>query len=159
MGSYIAQKNIDLVTSHGIFSESEFRARHAIQLETYVKTVNIEALTMVDMAMHQILPAALRYSRDLCAGVRDKKDLGLSCRAETALLTRLSDSCDRLYESITALQEILTHVPAATAAAADYHRNTVVPVMETLRSHADALEAITDKSYWPFPTYSDILFY
>ena len=159
MGSYIAQKNIDLVTSHGIFSESEFRARHAIQLETYVKTVNIEALTMVDMAMHQILPSALRYSRDLCAGVRDKKDLGLSCRAETALLTRLSDNCDRLYESITALQEILTHVPAATAAAADYHRNTVVPVMETLRSHADALEAITDKSYWPFPTYSDILFY
>lgn len=109
--------------------------------------------------MHQILPSALRYSRDLCAGVRDKKDLGLSCRAETALLTRLSDSCDRLYESITALQEILTHVPATTAAAADYHRNTVVPVMETLRSHADALEAITDKSYWPFPTYSDILFY
>jgi glutamine synthetase len=159
MASYISQKNIDLVTSHGIFSESEFRARHAIQLETYVKTVNIEALTMVDMALHQILPAALRYSRDLCAGVKDKKELGLSCRAESALLHRLSDSCDRLYESITALQEILAHVPGETAAAADYYRNTVVPVMGTLREYADILEAVTDKSYWPYPTYSDILFY
>jgi glutamine synthetase len=159
MASYISQKNIDLVTSHGIFSETEFRARHAIQLETYNKTVNIEALTMVDMAMHQILPAALRYSRDLCAGFKDKKELGLSCRAESALLSRLSDSCDRLYESITALQEVLGHVPGETADAAAYYRNTVVPVMETLRDHADVLEAITDKSYWPYPTYSDILFY
>ncbi len=114
---------------------------------------------MVDMALHQILPAALRYSRDLCEGVKSKKELGLPCRAESALLHRLSDSCDRLYESITALQEILAHVPGGTAAAADYHRNTVVPVMNTLREYADILEAITDKSYWPYPTYSDILFY
>ena len=159
MGSYISEKNIDLVTRHGIFSEVEFRARHAIQLETYCKSVNIEALTMVDMAMHQILPAALRYSRDLCDGLKSKKDLGIPCRAESALLARLSDSSDRLYESIIALQEVLSHVPAATAAAADYYRNTVVPIMETLRHHADSLEAITDKSYWPYPTYSDILFY
>ena len=159
MGSYVSQKNIDLVTGHRIFSEAEFRARHAIQLETYCKTVNIEALTMADMALHQILPAALHYSRDLCDGVRSKKELGLSCRAESALLTRLSDSCDRLYESITALQEVLAHVPGETAAAADYYRNTVVPVMEAVRRHADDLEAITDKSYWPYPTYSDILFY
>ena len=159
MGSYVSQKNIDLVTGHRIFSEAEFRARHAIQLETYCKTVNIEALTMADMALHQILPAALHYSRDLCDGVRSKKELGLSCRAESALLTRLSDSCDRLYESITALQEVLAHVPGETAAAADYYRNTVVPVMEAVRRHADDLESITDKSYWPYPTYSDILFY
>jgi len=159
MASNISPKNIALVTSHGIFTEAEFRARHAIQLETYNKTVNIEALTMVDMALHQILPAALHYSRDLCNGVRSKKELHLSCRAESALLERISENCDRLYESITALQEVLGHVPAETAAAADYYRNTVVPVMESLRHHADGLEAVTDKSYWPYPTYSDILFY
>ena len=159
MPSYISRKNIDLVTSHGIFSETEFLARHAIKLETYNKTMNIEALTMVDMALHQILPAALRYSRDLCDGLKSKKELGLSCRAESALLHRLSDNCDRLYESITALQEVLSHVPGETAAASEYYRNTVVPVMEAMRRHADALEAITDKSYWPYPTYSDILFY
>ena len=159
MPAYISRKNIDLVTSHGIFSETEFLARHAIKLETYNKTMNIEALTMVDMALHQILPAALRYSRDLCDGLKSKKELGLSCRAESALLHRLSDNCDRLYESITALQEVLSHVPGETAAASEYYRNTVVPVMEAMRRHADALEAITDKSYWPYPTYSDILFY
>ena len=159
MPAYISRKNIDLVTSHGIFSETEFLARHAIKLETYNKTMNIEALTMVDMALHQILPAALRYSRDLCDGLKSKKELGLSCRAESALLHRLSDNCDRLYESITALQEVLSHVPGETAAASEYYRNTVVPVMEAMRRHADALEAVTDKSYWPYPTYSDILFY
>ena len=159
MPSYISRKNIDLVTSHGIFSETEFLARHAIKLETHNKTMNIEALTMVDMALHQILPAALRYSRDLCDGLKSKKELGLSCRAESALLHRLSDNCDRLYESITALQEVLSHVPGETAAASEYYRNTVVPVMEAMRRHADALEAVTDKSYWPYPTYSDILFY
>ena len=159
MPSYISRKNIDLVTSHGIFSETEFLARHAIKLETYNKTMNIEALTMVDMALHQILPAALRYSRDLCDGLKSKKELGLSCRAESALLHRLSDNCDRLYESITALQEVLSHVPGETAAASEYYRNTVVPVMEAMRRHADVLEAVTDKSYWPYPTYSDILFY
>ena len=159
MGSYIAQKNIDLVTSHGIFTEAEFRARHAIQLETYSKTVNIEALTMVDMALHQILPAAVRYSRDLCDSLKSKKELGLPCRAETSLLQRLSQSCDGLYESVEALQEILTQVPAETTAAAQYHRSAVVPAMNALRRYADELEAITDKSYWPYPTYSDILFY
>ena len=159
MGSYIAQKNIDLVTSHGIFTEAEFRARHAIQLETYSKTVNIEALTMVDMALHQILPAAVRYSRDLCDSLKSKKELGLPCRAETSLLQRLSQSCDGLYESVEALQKILTQVPAETTAAAQYHRSAVVPAMNALRRYADDLEAITDKSYWPYPTYSDILFY
>ena len=159
MGSYISQKNIDLVTSHGIFSETEFLARHAIQLETYVKTVNIEALTMVDMAQHQILPAALRYCRDLCDGIRGKKELGIPCRAETALLTRLSDSCDHLYDAIQSLQNALQAAPGEMVAAAEHYRTAVVPAMKTLRTYADELEQVTDKSYWPYPTYSDILFY
>ena len=159
MGSYISRKNIDLVTSHGIFSETEFLARHAIQLETYVKTVNIEALTMVDMAQHQILPAALRYSRDLCDGVRGKQALSFPCRAESALLSRISSSCDNLYDTIQSLQSALRDIPADTCAAAEHYRTAVVPAMKALRAIADQLEQITDKSYWPYPTYSDILFY
>ena len=159
MASYIARKNIDLVTRHGIFSDAEFHARHAIQLETYCKTVNIEALTMGDMVLHQILPAALRYTRDLCDGVRGKKELGLPCRAETALLKQLSETSDALYDTVQQLQEILNRVPAETSPAAEYYRNRVVPAMKSLRSLADQLEQITDKSYWPYPTYSDILFY
>ena len=159
MGSYISQKNIDLVTSHGIFSETEFLARHAIQLETYVKSVNIEALTMVDMAQHQILPAALHYSRDLCEGVRGKKELGLSCRAESALLGRMTENCDGLYDAIETLRAALRAVPTGTEAAAEHYRTAIVPAMKAVRTCADELEQITDKSYWPYPTYSDILFY
>jgi glutamine synthetase len=159
MASYISQKNIDLVTSHRIFSETEFRARHAIQLETYVKTVNIEALTMVDMAQHQILPAALRYSRDLCDGIRGKKDIGIPCRAESALLAKISENCDKLYDTVQSLQSALAAAPVETSGAADYYHNVIVPGMKQLRCFADELEQVTDKSYWPYPTYSDILFY
>ena len=159
MAAYLNEKNLELVTSHGIFTENEFRARHAIQLETYNKTVNIEALTMVDMALHQILPAALRYSRDLCETVKAKKELGASCKAETALIRHLSNTTDALYDSIIILRSALDAVPAETVTASKVHHDRVVPAMEELRKHADYLEQLTDKSYWPYPTYSDLLFY
>ena len=159
MAAYLSEKNLELVTSHGIFTENEFRARHAIQLETYNKTVNIEALTMVDMALHQILPAALRYTRDLCETVKAKKELGVSCKAETALIRHLSNTTDALYDSIIILRSALDAVPAETVTASKVHHDRVVPAMEELRKHADFLEQLTDKSYWPYPTYSDLLFY
>ena len=159
MAAYLSEKNLELVTSHGIFTENEFRARHAIQLETYNKTVNIEALTMVDMALHQILPAALRYTRDLCETVKAKKELGVSCKAETALIRHLSNTTDALYDSIIILRSALDAVPAETVTASKVHHDRVVPAMEELRKHADYLEQLTDKSYWPYPTYSDLLFY
>ena len=159
MAAYLSEKNLELVISHGIFTENEFRARHAIQLETYNKTVNIEALTMVDMALHQILPAALRYSHDLCETVKSKKELGISSKAETSLLRHLSNGTDALYDSIIILRSALDAVPAETVAASKVHHDRVVPAMEDLRRHADRLEQLTDKSYWPYPTYSDLLFY
>ena len=157
--TYISGKNIDLVTRHGIFTEHEFRARHAIYLEAYNKVVGIEARTMVDMAQHQILPAALHYSRDLCAGVEKKNLLGISARAERGLLTALSQQTDALYDSIEALKLALKAVPGDAQAASMYYHGTVIPAMETLRCHADRLEELTDKAYWPYPTYSDLLFY
>ena len=159
LSHYVTGKNIELVTSHGIFTETEFRARHAIHVESYNKVVNIEAKTMVDMALHQILPAALRYTHELCDTVKAKKELGAFCKAESALISHLSDHTDALYESIVSLQEALTSVPAGTVEASMHYRDAVVPAMEALRKHADALEALTDKSYWPYPTYSDLLFY
>ncbi len=159
MASYLDQKNIDLVTRHGIFSEAEFRARHAIQLETYNKTVHIEARTMADMALHQILPAALGYSRDLCENVQRKVTIGLPHRAESALLKKISTASDSLYDGVCVLQNALSHVPGACAEAAAYYHNTVLPAMSLLRRYADELEEVTDKACWPFPTYADILFY
>ena len=157
--AYISPKNIDLVTRHGIFTEAEFRARHAIYLEAYNKIVNIEGRTMVDMAVHQILPAAMRYTDDLCQALYHKKAMNASCRAESDLVRLLSENTDALYDDITNLKEALATVPANKQEASFHYHDKVVPAMEAMRLHADILEANTAKSYWPYPTYSDLLFY
>ena len=157
--SYISPKNVALVTKHGIFTESEFYARHAIYLESYNKIVNIEARTMVDMAVHQILPAAMRYTDDLCQALYHKQSLKVSCRAETELAHQLSDTTDALYDSINALKASLQNVPEKAGPASMYYHSHVIPCMEELRRNADFLEAHTAKSYWPYPTYSDLLYY
>ncbi len=157
--AYVSRKNIDLVTRRGIFTEHEFRARHAIYVEAYNKVVGIEARTMVDMAMHQILPVALHYSRDLCAGMEGKLRTGISCAAEKGLLSRLSRSTDALYAAIEDLKAALAAVPREAQTASMYYLGTVIPAMDTLRCHADALEELTDKGYWAYPTYSDLLYY
>ncbi len=155
----ISQKNIDLVVSHGIYTEAELRARYAIHLEAYNKMVNIETRTMVDMALHQILPAAMRYTKDLCDGLVVKKSVGASCHAESVLVRNLSGHTDSLFDAIDILRHALENVPAAPEAAARYYHDTIVPGMNAIRSEADLLETITDKSYWPYPTYSDLLYY
>jgi glutamine synthetase len=157
--TYVSEKNIDLVTRHGIFTENEFRARHAIYLEAYNKVVSIEARTMVDMAIHQILPAAMHYTNDLCTALMRKQAVGASCRAESNLVKQLSEASDALYDAIEALKAALNAVPANAAKASGYYHDAVIPCMNTLRTHADTLEMLTDRSYWPYPTYSDLLFY
>ena len=158
--AYINQKNIDLVTKHGIFTEAEFLARYEIHLEAYCKLINIEARTMVDMVMHQILPAALRYSSDLAEGINRKKEAtGNKPATELSLVRRISESCDRLYEASEQLYASLKKVPQGNQCAADYYSEIVVAGMQAVRKEADFLEKLTAKSYWPYPTYSDLLFY
>ena len=157
--TYASEKNIDLVTRHGIFTENELRARHAIHLEAYNKIINIEAKTMVDMAVHQILPAAMHYTRSLCDSICKKKELGIPCRAESALVQNLSDHTDAMYAAVEDLQQILMQIPTGAQKAADYFHDVAVPAMDKLRAEADILESLTDKAYWPYPTYSDLLYY
>ena len=157
--TYVSQKNIDLVTKRGIFTESEFRARYEIHMQSYKKVIAIEARTCVDMVLHQILPAAVHYSRDLAKSVIDKKAVGVSCKAEQSLLYRLSSACDRVYDKCQTLSNKLVVIPEHTEAAVNYMSDTIVPAMEALREDADLLEQLTDKAYWPYPTYSDLLFY
>jgi glutamine synthetase len=157
--SYISQKNIDLVTKHGIYTETEFRARHEIHLEAYCKIINIEALTSVDMAIHQILPAAMAYSKSLCEGALVKKQMGISPDAETALIADLSAATNAAYSIVQQLKTSLESIPNITAEAVDYYHEVIVPLMENLRREADILEELTDKKFWPYPTYSDLLYY
>ena len=159
MQTYLSDKNIELVTKHGIFNESEFRARYAIQLEAYCKIVRIEAKTSIDMVMQQILPAAVSYTSVLCESAISKKSIGLTCKAETDLASRLSATTDTLYEKCEKLRADLAVVPENIEAATMYYNEVIVVDMEALRSEADLLEQLTDKSYWPYPTYSDLLFY
>ena len=145
--TYVSQKNIDLVTKHGIFTEAEHRARYAIYLESYNKVVNIEARTMVDMALHQILPAALHYTRSLCESITSKKALGISCRAESSLVQRLSEATDGLYDGVEKLKADLATIPADPCECAQYYHNTITADMLSVRTQADLLEQLTDKSY------------
>ena len=156
---YVSQKNVDLVVRHGVFTETEFRARYAIHVEAYNKNVNIEARTMVDMAVHQILPAAIHYTRNLCDSMAAKKNLGMTCRAEQGLVQKLSEASDAAYEAVEALKQKLNAVPEGVEESSMYYHNVVIPAMAELRTHADVLEELTDKNYWPYPTYSDLLFY
>ena len=157
--SYISQKNIDLVTKHGIYTETEFRARHEIHLDAYCKIINIEALTCVDMALHQILPAAMAYTHALCDGALAKKQLGIIPSAETALINRLSAASDSVYTISQQLSEALESIPKNSEEAVSYYQEVIVSKMQALRDDADILEQLTDKKYWPYPTYSDLLYY
>ena len=157
--TYVSDKNIDLVTRHGVFTETEFRARYRIHLDAYNKVVAIEAKTMIDMALHQILPAAMNYSHQLCSGIAAKKAAKISCWAETDIAGQISTAADRLYDHVGSLKETLCQVPAEPEEAALYNRRVVLSYMEEVRRQADILETLTDKSHWPFPTYSDLLFY
>ena len=159
MHNYITDKNIDLVTRHGIYSETEYRARHEIHVQTYNKITRIEAQTTLDMAMRQILPAVSEYSGKLCRRVTDKRAAGVSCIAEADLLSKISAGIDALYEACEVLRRNLSKVPADGDEAMTYYSTVINPNMAAVRTEADALELLTDKSCWPFPTYSDLLFY
>jgi len=158
--SYISEKNLDLVTRRKIFSAEEFRARYEIHLEAYVKTVRIEARTMVDMIRKQILPAVFDYTRDLAQGIALKQAVGLPCKSETELLNRLSTTADRLYETCEALNTHVQSLPTEQdLRRADYCHDVLLRDMAYARKDADTLEALVGKSHWPYPTYSDLLFY
>ena len=158
--SYISEKNLDLVTRRRIFSAEEFRARYEIHLEAYVKTVRIEARTMVDMIRKQILPAVFDYTRDLAQGIALKQAAGVPCKSETELLNRLSTTADRLYETCEALNTHVQSIPTEQdLRRADYCHDVLLRDMAYARKDADTLEALVGKSRWPYPTYSDLLFY
>lgn len=159
LATYCAPKHIELVTKHGIYTEAEFRARNEIHLEAYCKIVNIEARTSMDMILHQILPAALAYNKTLCEAILSKKQLGIPCCAESSLANKLADALDRCYATCEKLRDALNHIPSDSMDASFYYHDTIVSLMAVLRADADILEQFTDKTYWPYPTYSDLLYY
>ncbi|MDD5864435.1 MAG: glutamine synthetase III [Firmicutes bacterium] len=162
MPHLLDKKNVDLLTSHKIFSVSELQSRCEIMLENYCKTVIIEANTMVDMARKQILPAVEGYTADLASSIASKKAVApeLACGYETGLLTKLSGLTDQIAiktdELEAAVLELKNYTDIKEESCAI--RDTILGKMAALRAVADEAETQTSSEYWPFPTYGDLLF-
>jgi len=156
----VDQKNIDLFARHGVFTEKELRSRYEINLEYYVKTINIEAETCLMMAEKQVFPACARFAGDMGQIVRNIKDCGIEPVAEMQLLKMVTERNTHLFDAIGQLRSAIAgtlHTPDALENA-QYERNVVVPAMQEVRAVADDLESLVGKDYWPFPTYDDLLF-
>ena len=157
------KKNVEMLTAHHIFSEEELRSRYEITLENYCKTVVIEANTMVDMAKTQIAPAIEAYAADVAKAAAAKKalDPALLCSFETTLVRKLSALTDRiamkaeeLKDAVLSLDDTAGDIGTQSAMI----RDTVLAKMGELRLACDEAETLTARSYWPFPTYADLLF-
>ncbi len=155
------KKNVDMLTSHGIFTEAEIYSRRDIMLDNYVKAVNIEALTMIDMARKEIIPAVTKFTADTASAVAVKNDVvSVACKYEKRLITLLSDLIDEMDESTSALEgavaELRSYEDAVSAS--EFVRDSILPKMDALRAAADKAETVTAEDYWPFPTYDKLLF-
>ena len=156
------KKNVDMLTSHGVFTEAELRSRYEITLENYCKTIIIEANTMVDMAKTQIAPAVSAYASELAGTSAAKKalDSALACGYETELVRKLSALTDRIYDGAVAVENSLLSLAAAEdiGGEAALIRDKVLAGMGELRVACDEAETLTAKRYWPYPSYGDLLF-
>ncbi|MBR6259093.1 MAG: glutamine synthetase III, partial [Oscillospiraceae bacterium] len=156
------KKNKDMLMGQGVFTEAELNSRYEIMLENYNHIVTIEANTMVDMAKTQIAPAAEAFCADVAKSASAKRALepGLACSYETGLVKRLSVLTDRIYEAAGELEKAIVemHGCEGVGKTADFIRDSVIPRMNELRLPCDEAETLTAKSYWPFPTYGDLLF-
>ena len=152
--------NVEMLTKHRIYSEAEIHSRYEIMMENYVRTVRIEALTMVDMARKQILPAVVRYCGDLAASLNAKKsaDPDLACSYELKLVRALSGLIDGIDEATGELEKSIVRIRGNNTEQAFHIRDEVLCRMAELRGLCDEAETVTAANYWPFPTYGDLLF-
>jgi len=158
----VAQKNIDLLTSHKVLSEIEIRSRLEIMLENYKKIVCIEAMTMIDMARKDILPASAGFQKKLADTIAVKRTYASAadCTYETDTLVTAAALTHAAYESVKALEDALAAAKAVEDAhkAAEICKERVLEQMSELRASVDALEILTATSDWPYPSYGDLLF-
>ena len=159
----IDPKNIQLMEDFGVLTKVEMESRYEVELEHYSKIINIEALTMLEMARKQLLPAINAYMSEVANTAASKLAVSeaISVRSETKTLTRLSTDADAMSDAIDALQAAVDTAEAMTdesAKAVSFH-DDVLPKMDALRAAADDAETICGEDYWPLPSYSKMLYY
>ena len=151
--------SIALFAHQGVFTEKELRARADVSYELYAKTINIEALTMIDMAGKDIVPAVVRYTGELARAAREVESLGVDASVQKELLTRVNVLLRQAGDALADLRVKQEKAAALTGAEqARYAHDVICPAMEVLRAPVDHLEMIVDGRLWPMPTYGDLLF-
>ncbi len=163
LGAFVDPKNIGLFEQMGVLNEAECRSRYEVKLENYAKVRHIEAVTMLEMARRQLIPAASRYMGDIAKGMNRKKAAcpGISCKAEEKVLRQLTNYTDAMSDAADRLEACVEKAERSEGALATgrcYH-DVVLPAMADLRAAADAAESICGAEYWPLPSYSTMLFY
>ncbi len=154
------EKSVKLFEKFGIFTRAELESREEVLYETYAKTINIEALTMIDMASKQIIPAVIKYSRSLADTVIAVKEAGADASVTVELLQELSEKLSAMKAALAKLKEVEEKAGTITDAReqAFYYKDVVRKAMEDLRTPADEAEMLVDKKVWPIPTYGDLIF-
>lgn len=162
MPKLLDKKNADMLIKQSVFTKAELESRCEIMLENYVKAVNIEALTMADMARKEILPAIEAYVSSLAKTALRKKELSesISSQYEKDVISKLSSMADLIYSRTGELEEATSKLKTVEdiQEQANYIRDEILPKMSAVRVVADEAETMTDSKFWPFPTYGDLLF-
>jgi glutamine synthetase len=160
----IDEKNVSVLEKHGVLSRLESESRYEISLENYIKTINIEALTTLEIAKRQILPSVMRFATRLAKSINTINATGVNAdiSAQSELLTEVSTLTASLKKNITILEKAVEKAETFqgdTYEQASFYRFDVFEKMFTIRKDVDTLETIVDKDVWPLPTYADMLFY
>ncbi len=159
--AFLAQKNVDVFSKYGVYTEAELQSRVEILLDEYCKTLNIEALTMIDMAKKEILPAAAKYIKDIAKTAELAKSCGAETVFEEEIVKEISALVTEMYKALGTLEADVQKVHSIedTQEMANFFHDTIFADMGALRVPADKIETLVGKDYWPYPTYSDLLFY
>ena len=159
--AFLAQKNVDVFSKYGVYTEAELQSRVEILLDEYCKTLNIEALTMIDMAKKEILPAAAKYIKDIAKTAELAKSCGAETVFEEETVKEISALVTEMYKALGTLEADVQKVHSIedTQEMANFFHDTNFADMGALRVPADKIETLVGKDYWPYPTYSDLLFY
>lgn len=161
--SLLAEKNIAVMEKHKVFSRNEMHSRYEISLEKYIKTINIEAMTMLEMSKRQILPSVIKFATEIASSINQIKSCGVDVdiSANIELLKEITTLTSQFKKETSTLEDKLNKAQdqhESTYEQAVYYKNEVFTQMNNLRVVADQLECIVDSTLWPFPTYADILF-
>ncbi len=153
-------KNVALFEKHKVLSERELEARHEVRLENYSKIIHIEALTLLDMANKDVLPSMSKFTAELAENVAKKTAAKVSCTYEEETAKTLSAELDAMYKAVKKLEadEQAGNDITDVVALADYCRDVIIPDMNEVRAHSDAMEMVADQKAWPYPSYGRLLF-